>query len=105
MFVERKNRLETTINSLEKERAVLVIQIEQDALTDGQIQDIIEFARKTRRGIQLAGQDFEAKRKLIVLLDVNVTLTVEDGQKIAYARCILDEKHLSIVKPKRSFLQ
>ena len=53
MFVERKNRLETTINSLEKERAVLVIQIEQDALTDGQIQDIIEFARKTRRGIHL----------------------------------------------------
>jgi hypothetical protein len=41
-------------------------------------------------------KSFERRRQLIELLDVWVTLTVEEGQKVAYARCMLGENLLSI---------
>jgi hypothetical protein len=45
-----------------------------------------------------AGDSFESKRQIIDLLDVRVTLAVEDGQKVAYARCLIeDETELPIV--------
>lgn len=37
-------------------------------------------------------EDFGARRRVIDALDVQITLVVEDGYKVAYARCTLGEK-------------
>lgn len=98
MLVERKNRLETTVNALEKERAAISGQIERDTLTDEQIQDIETYIEKIGRGLELANANFAARRKIIELLDVQVTLAVENEEKIAYVQCKLleDTKRLAL---------
>jgi hypothetical protein len=42
--------------------------------------------------LDVADSSFEERRWLIEKLDVKATLTVEDGQKIAYVECRLGEK-------------
>lgn len=98
MLVERKNRLETTVNALEKERSAISGQIERDTLTDEQIQDIETYIEKIGKGLELANANFPARRKIIELLDVEVILAVEDGKKVAYVQCKLleGEKRLSL---------
>ena len=96
MLTDRKTRLETTITALEKERDDLVTTLESQTLTDEQIATIEDFAKKVSAGLEIADQDFEARRQIIDLLDVRVTLAIEDGEKIAYVRCLLDEASLSI---------
>ncbi len=35
--------------------------------------------------------DFNGRRKLIEMLDVQIRLTIEDGQKVVYAECFLEK--------------
>jgi len=58
---------------------------------------LTEFAREVSEGLAVADQDFEARRQIIDLLDVRVTLAIEDRQKVIYARCLVDETDLSIM--------
>jgi site-specific DNA recombinase len=97
MLAERKARLEKTIDSLERERANLAAQLETHAITDEHIQTVVEFAGEIARGLEETDKSFESQRRLIELLDVWVTLTVEEEQKVAYARCLLGEDLLSVV--------
>jgi len=98
MLTDRKARLETTIAALEKERADLVINLESRTISDAQILTIEKFAKKVAEGLEKAENSFESKRQIIDLLDVRVTLVVEDGQKVAYARCLIeDETELPVV--------
>jgi len=97
MLTERKARLETTIGALERERADLVARLDAKTLTDEQIQTITDLAERVKRRLPALDESFEARRRLIELLDVWVTLAVEDGKKIVYARCLLGESTLCIV--------
>lgn len=63
---------------------------------DEQVQTITEFAQKVGCGLDIADQDFEARRRVIELLDVQATLAVEDGEKIAYVGCMVGDGALSI---------
>jgi hypothetical protein len=99
VLTERKARLETTIAALEKERVDLAMALEAQILTDDQIVSIEDFAEEVAGGLEEAETSFKARRHIIDLLDVRVTLTVEDGQKVAYVRCLVDETELSIVAP------
>ena len=83
MLTERKTRLEATITALEEERTDLTIQLEAVTLTDEQIATITDFAREVSGGLEIADQDFDARRKIIDLLDVRVTLAQEGEQKVA----------------------
>jgi hypothetical protein len=66
-------------------------------LTDDQILTIGEFSRKVSKGLAKAETDFATRRQIIDLLDVQVTLTIENGQKVVYARCkVGNETVLSI---------
>ena len=76
----------------------MAVQIESHALTDGQIQSIAEYAREIARGLEIADEDFDAKRRVIDLLDVRATLSVENGEYLVYASCILDSDTLLIKK-------
>ena len=99
MLTDRKNRLETTIASLEQERADLTIQLETITLTDVQIETIVDFAREVAGGLEKAEKDFEARRHIIDLLGVQVRLVIEDRLKVAYVRWLVsgeEEESLSI---------
>lgn len=94
MLVERKARLEGIITSLESEQTSLQAQVDEASFTNEDIDTIEEFAAKVRIGLNNA--DFETKRHLIDRLDVQLTLDIEDGQRIAYIRCILGENLLIV---------
>jgi hypothetical protein len=97
MLTERKGRLEATIAALEKERGDLVATLEAVTLSDDRIMTIEDFARKVAGGLAKAETDFGARRQIIDLLDVKVTLAIEEGQKVACVRCLVDEAQLSVV--------
>lgn len=96
MLTERKERLQSTVGALERERINLVAQLEAQTLTDEQVQTSIEFAEKVRGGLEAADQDFETRRQLIDTLDVRATLVMEDGERVVYVQCTLGEGALSI---------
>jgi site-specific DNA recombinase len=97
MLTERKTRLETTITSLEKERADLVITLESQTLSDEQIKTIVDFAKKVSKGLRIADKDFKARRRIIDMLDVQVRLVIEDSQKVAWVSWLVGEEGVSIV--------
>ena len=101
-MTERKARLETTIAALEKERADLAMTLEAQTPTDDQIKSIENFAREVAGALEEAEKDFDARRRIIDLLDVQVTLVREEGQEIAYVRCLVDETDLPIVSTTTS---
>lgn len=97
VLTERKARLETTIAALEKERADLVVTLEAQTLTDEQILTIEQYAGEIADGLEEAENDFEARRRIIEGMDVQVRLTVEDGVKVAWASWLVsNEERLSI---------
>jgi len=95
MLVERKERLQQTVESLEQERTALVAQLE-DSITDDQIESITEFAGRINEGLGEAEKSFEAKRTVIDTLDIWSTLAVEDGQQVVYVQCVLGDRSLLI---------
>jgi site-specific DNA recombinase len=96
VLMERKARLEMTIEKLEKERAGLAMTLESQTLTNEHIMTIEDFARQIAGGLAKAEESFEFRRRLIDELDVRVTLIREDGQEVAYVRCLVDEGELPI---------
>jgi site-specific DNA recombinase len=95
-LTDRKARLEETISALEEEQNGLMAHLKTQALSHEQVQTIQDFAAQVGEGLESMGNDFEAKRRLIQELDVWATLSVEDGQKVVYARCMLGDDELSI---------
>ena len=85
VLTDRQKRLGDTIAALEQERVALADQLERRTLSETQVCSIIEYASEVAQGLEVAGQSHEARRHVIEMLDVNVTLAVEDGQRIAYA--------------------
>lgn len=97
MLVERKARLEATIQALEKEGDALASRLEARTLTPEQVMSIQRFAAEIAEGLEEAETDLEAKRRILDMLEVQVTLTIEDGKKWAWASCVLaGEERLSI---------
>jgi site-specific DNA recombinase len=95
VLVERQTRLERTIDKLEREQVALSTQLDAQTLTDDQIADVTDFARRVGEGLEVASTDFGARRHIVNLLEAEATLTIENGQRIAYARCLLGDRRLS----------
>ena len=81
LLVGRKRRIEETIRSLEGERARQIARLEAQALTDGQKQDIERFTEIVKAGLASAKVSFEAKRRVLDLLDLQAEFFIEDGVK------------------------
>ncbi len=94
MLIDRKERLEATIEALKKEQATLTTKLETQALTTAQILSIKQFAERVGEGLEQA--DFAARRQIIEDLDVQATLTVEDGEKVAYVSCALPKQEAAL---------
>jgi site-specific DNA recombinase len=97
MLTDRKQRLESTLAALEKERGAMGDRIAADTLTAQQKADIRRFTEKAAKGLAAADSDFKARRRLVELLDITATLAFEDGAKVVYARCVLGERVFSVV--------
>jgi site-specific DNA recombinase len=91
MLTDRKARMEKTIQALEKEQIGLLAHLEGHLLSVEQIKTIQEFAAGVSQKLDAMDNDLDAKRRLIEMLDVQVTLTTENGEKVIYARCILGQ--------------
>jgi hypothetical protein len=98
MLIDHKNRLETTIKNLEVEKMGLVTHLEAKMLSEDQIRDIKEFARRIKEGLAAADESFHSRRRIIEMLDVRATLTIENKEKVVYAQCRLGDVKLSFVE-------
>ncbi|MBI1879323.1 MAG: recombinase family protein [Chloroflexi bacterium] len=91
------DEIEQVIKELEKRQRDLLAELEEKSLTDEQIIGTVAFAAQvaedmaTLREAEAKGIDnpelkaavYEEKRKLLAILDVQVTLFVEDGERKA----------------------
>jgi len=91
VLTDRRARVEETIAALEKERGELAAYLEARVLSVEQIETIQEFAAKIGENLEAMDDDFDAKQGLIEALDVRVTLVVEDGEQLVYAKCLLSD--------------
>ncbi len=99
MLVEKKARLEQTIHSLEAEKQNLSEFIERKTVTAEQVQHIQEFSKMVMDGLDLASCDFEAKKRIIDLLDIQVVCTVDDRNgKNVMLTCVLGSDQYPLSK-------
>lgn len=92
VLVDRKQRLEDSIRALEKERASIISMLENRTLTPKQIKNIYGCAERIGRGLQRAEADPTYKGEIIEALDVRVIFAVENGQKVVYVQCVLEDE-------------
>ena len=92
VLVDRKTRLEESIKALEKERANIISMLEKRTLTPKQVENIYKFAERIGRGLLHAETDPAYKREIIEALDVRAIFAVENGQKVIYVQCVLEDE-------------
>ena len=110
MLVERKKRLEDVIASLNKQKNGLLNRLATQKITWEQIQSIQEFVQAVaKRVIEVdESDDFERKRQIIELLDVQGRLNLEEDERVIYLSCALGREAMFIVSSnicKRSRLE
>ncbi len=96
MLVERKTGLETKLATLEKEQSQLTAQLKAHTLSHEQMSSLQGFAVRVAEGLEQADGSFEARRQIIEIMDVRGTLAVEEGEMVAYVRCLLGDNTVSI---------
>jgi len=84
--------LEDSINALEKERGNIISMLEQRTLTPRQIENIYRFAERIGQGLLQAETDPAYKREIVEALDVRAIFAVENGQKVIYVQCVLEDE-------------
>jgi len=57
-----------------------------------------EFGQKVAEGLGRAEEDLSQGRCIIDWLDVQATLAIEEGEKVAYVHCLVDEAELSFMR-------
>jgi hypothetical protein len=93
---KHRAKLEEQIRDLEAEQSELEHQLEDDIITEDEVETLKALGRKIREGLEEADNDFETRRELIDLLDVTVTLGIENGEKVIEAECRLGAQAVSI---------
>ena len=96
MLVERKQRLEKTLDGLREEQTRLAALLKEQEFSESRIMSILEFAQAVRDGIEEADEDFEARRRFVELMDVTGEIAIEDGEKVLYLHCVVGDTHLSV---------
>ncbi len=99
LLIDKKQQLESTLLALEKERDEMNLNLESEALSETEIQQIVDFAAQIAEGLGPGDESFEDRRRIIELLDVRASFTVEDNQKYVDVWCFLGRNKLSIENP------
>ncbi len=97
-WLQRRDRLEAKRSALTMQLEESQQRLLENQVTDEQIRGIQEFAGAISSGMDAIEGDFEAKRHIVDMLDVQVTLGKdEDGDKAVYASCSIGPSELCIV--------
>ena len=99
LLVDKKQRLKSTLTALEKERDELNSNLETETLSENEIQQIREFAAQIAEGLEPGNESFDGRQRVIELLDVGASLTVENDQKFIDVWCFLGRNKLPIEEP------
>jgi chromosome segregation ATPase len=94
--LEDIDRLEDAVSGLEAQRTKLTGQLNQVALTSDKKQRLLDYAEKLGDGVEEAREDFNLRKALIDLLDVQVRLIREDGRAFANVSCVLQDIRLEL---------
>ena len=70
--------------------------LETRIITSEQIQTIEEFATRVNHGLGIANDDFKSQLQVVEMLDIQVTLAIENKEYVAYIQCLVDEDRLLI---------
>lgn len=85
-------RVESILDNLEAQRIKLAKILEAQSLTEEQINDIKKYAALITQDLDELKGDFEGRRRLIEMLNFQITLSVENGQKVIYLECHFGRK-------------
>jgi len=99
-LIERKSRLEETIEGLEREHVNTMARLDKTVSAE-QEQAIQEIATKISEGLVFASGNFAIRRQIIELLNVTAVLLIEDGQKIARVSCMLGGNVLELISNRK----
>jgi ferritin-like metal-binding protein YciE len=92
---ERKGRLDETLAKLLREQSDISTNFQNQVLSDDQIAHIATFCEQIRQGPEV--DSLVQRRQIIDLLDVRCTLTVENGVKVIYLKCLIGRQRLPVV--------
>ena len=106
LLVERRQRLQDTIDSLANERINLAAHLESSAYSPEQLQAMKEYTHQIAAGLDEAEEDFDSRKHIVDMLNVYASLVVENDEKVAYVTCVFktDPERLLIVPPNTSIL-
>jgi site-specific DNA recombinase len=106
ILVERRQRLQETIDSLANERVNLAGMLESKGYSPEQLQAMKDYTREIAAGLDEAEEDFEARKHIVEMLNVFAALTIENDEKVAYVTCVfkITPERLLIVSPGISSL-
>ena len=98
LLLERRERLQATIQDLTSQREKIAAHIENETITQEQILTIQAFIDRVSEGLEGIEEDsdFEAKRRIIEALDVKATLTLENDERIMQLTCRLGQDVLPV---------
>ena len=88
LLVERRQRLQETLDSLAAERLTLADQMKTNSYTSEQLQVIKDYTVQVATGLDEADEDFDARKHIVELLNVHASLKIEGEEKIAYVSCM-----------------
>jgi site-specific DNA recombinase len=96
VLTERKMRLERVIADLESQKTQFMEHLASHSLTIDQIKTAKDLAEQIMARIDAIDEDFDLKRQLVEILDVQVTLALEDGEKVVYVICRLGDGQMFV---------
>jgi hypothetical protein len=93
LLEDKKHDLEQELVSLRSKKAELETYLSERVLGLEEIQDIAEFARKIKRGLEAADKDFEKRRRIVEMLNVRCEIETLDAETVrVHAHCLLADR-------------
>ncbi len=93
-ILDEIEQIEKKLDGLETQRTTLTTRLEAHALTEEQMTELKAYAALVAQDLDTIRGDFESRRRLIEMFNVQLTLKVEAGEKVIYVSCHFGEKSL-----------
>jgi hypothetical protein len=91
-----------TLDSLRAQRDEVKANLHEQAVDSDWVLTIMGFAEAMHDELIEAEEDFQARRRLVELLNVTGEVAFEDGDKVLYLHCVVGEKRVSIASQSTS---
>lgn len=85
-FLEKIATIEELLDRLETRRNELTATLQQVDISDQDVADLLAFTNQVADDWEEIVSDFEAKRQLLEVLDIQIRLKIEDGEKYIYLK-------------------